>query len=422
MKRIALTFLIISLAMPLMAIFNSESYSLEADISGVSTGVKGFGWELFPLGTKFGFEKDFEMLKGEHEAEFKIEFEFTFNNRELSEDYDYLTGRPRWALRPGETGNFFGPDEWMNDTDWNDKDGERSLAYFNPRASINLYLEQGFWENPLDEGGTLFDIKLGLNSRFAMSLEEVSYSLRGHGGLDSPVFVNADGDRRKPFDSELPAYPWLNGSRNVLTNYIYLDLSLNMDRDTPTDAEAEEGLGVDFLFEAGPHWLLNNMTPEGIQSDYYRMELYAEQKMELFAVYQDNGWNWLNMYIGHSNTLRYTFGSVVPENKLPTDRLRGVFQDRIWIHFNGPQFMAGDCFTFIELNLYNTLLFGSVVNEGSGRTNAVELQSSFSTKFQLRLFGFIRLEYQLGYDFIRGIWPDKPEWWQNAALSFYVSL
>ena len=137
---------------------------------------------------------------------------------------------------------------------------------------------------------------------------------------------------------------------------------------------------------------------------------------------QENGWNWMNMYIGHSNTLKYVSGSVVPENKMPDDRLRGSLEDRIWIHFNGPQFMAGDCYTNIEFNLYNTLMFGPVANEIDNITRAVELQSSFSARFQLRLFGFLRFEYQVGYDFIRGIWPDHPSWWQNSALQFYVSI
>ncbi len=405
--------MLLMIAIPLSA----ESYTLEAFISGVSNGVKGFGLGLFPVGTKFGFEKFFTMIDGENDAELQVEFEFTINNRTLSSDYDYLTGRPRWALTHEEAaeGHFFG------DSRWNDG-GERSLSYFNPRAWIDIYLDQGFWTNPLYEDGTLFNVKIGLNSRFAMSIEEVSFSLPDHGGLLSPVFVTPGGEPRDPFTENLPAYPWLNGSRNVLTNYIYLVLSLNMDRDTPTDAEPEEGISVDLRFEAGPSWLLNNITPMGVQSDYYMAELYAEEKMELFAMYQENGWNWLNMYVGHSNTLRYTFGSVVPEDKLPGDRLRGVLQDRIWIHFTGPQFMAGDCYTNIELNLYNTLMFGSVANEIDSRTRAVELQSSFSARFQLRLFGFIRLEYQIGYDFIRGIWPEKPSWWQNSALTFYVSI
>ncbi len=395
----------------------AESSSLDAYIEAVSGGVKGFGLGLFPLGTTFGFEKYFQMLEDESRAEFQIELSFAFNNASLSKDYDYLTGRPRWMLDYDEQQkhHFFGG------AGWNDG-GERSLSYFNPRSSVDIYLDQGFWTNPLNEKGTLFNVRVGYNARYAMSLEEATFSLPGHGGLSSPVFVDMAGIPREPFTDVLPAYPWLNGSRNVFTDFLYLQLSLNMDRDTPTDAECEEGIGADLLLEAGPSWLFNNMTPMGVQSDYYLMSLYVEEKMAVFSVEQENGWNWMNMYIGHSNTLQYIAGPVVPENRLPLDRLRGGLQDRIWIHFNGPQFMAGDCYTNIEFNLYNTLMFGGIVNEVDGSTFAVELQSSFTARLQLRLFGFMRLEYQVGYDFIRGVWPDSPAWWQNSALQFYVSL
>ena len=410
MKKALLLVLCIFLMLPIAA----DSYSLDAFISGVSNGVKGFGLGLFPLGTTFGFEKYIQLFEGESKAEFQIELAFAFNNRTLDSNYDYLTGRPVWAMSSEERRNasVFGNESW----------GDRSLSYFNPRSDIDIYLDQGFWKNPLYDEGTLFNIKVGLNARYAMSLEEVSYSLPGHGGLSSPVFVYGNGGVRVPFDAPLPAYPWLSGSRNVYTDYLYLQLSLNMDRDTPTDAEPEEGLSVDFLLEYGPWWLLNNITPEGIQSDFVRAVLYSEQKMEIFSVMQDNGWYWVNMYVGHSDNLSYVWGSAIPENKLTTDRLRGTLQDRVWVHFTGPQFMAGDCYTNIELNLYNTLMFGGVANEMDGRTRAVELQTVFTARFQLKLFGFIRVEYQVGYDFIQGIWPDRPRWWQNSGISFYVSI
>ena len=408
--------LILTLLFLPLCIF-AESSSLDAYIESVSGGVKGFGLGLFPLGTTFGFERYIDLVPGENKAEFQIELNFAFNNRTLSDDYDYLTGRPRWVLSHDELKDY----HFFGDEGWNEG-GERSLSYFNPRSEIDIYLDQGFWDNPLNPYGSLLNVKVGYNARFAMALEEVTFSLPDHGGLSSLIFVHSDGTIREPFDESLPAYPWLNGSRNTFTDYLYMVIALNMDRDTPTDAEAEEGLGVDLLLEAGPKWLFNNLSENGVESDYFLARLYAEQKMEIFSIEQENGWTWMNLYIGHSNTLQYVFGPVVPENKLPLDRLRGTLQDRIWIHFTGPQFMAGDCYTNIEFNLYNTLAFGSVANEIDRRTRAVELQSSFSARLQLRLFGFIRFEYQVGYDFIRGIWPSEPSWWQNSALQFYVSL
>ncbi len=389
----------IAIALLLLPAAADPSYSLSAYISGVSQGVDGIGFGLFPIGTTFGFERLFPLVPGERDAEFQVEMSFAFNNRTIDTNFDYSTGLPIWFDRrisrlPAAT-------------------------YFNPRASIDVYLDQGFGDNPLYADGSLVNFRIGFNARYSMALERVDLSKAGND--DEPLFVDNGGNPRPPFDGRLPAYPWLEGNRQTYTDYLYLDAYLNLDRDTPTDAETEHGLSLDLSFDYGPRWLFNE-SPSRIQSDFYRLEAYLEEKMELFTVYQDNGWNWVNMYIGHSNTFRYTGGDVIPENMLPDDRLRAMIADRIWLHFTGPQFLAGDCFAFIELNLYNTLMFGGIANEIGSSSFALELQSSLSARVQVRLFGFIRLEYQVGYDFIRGIWPEYPRWWQNAALSFYVSV
>ena len=398
MRRVLPLILTVLAVFPAFAGEGDSSYSLDAYISGVSSGVDGIGYGLFPIGTTFGYEKYFQMVPGQKDAEFQFEMSFAFNNKTIDDDFDILTGSPRWA----------GDIETIDGT------------YFNPRASIDVYLDQGLWDNPLDQEGSLVNFRAGFNARFAMATEVLNLSRSDN--TDDPLFVDTNGLPKYPFDNDLPSYPWLSGDRQIYTDYVYFNTYLNLDRDTPTDAEAEHGFALEISLEYGPKWLFNNLSSSGVQSDFFRATLFVEEKMELFTVYQDNGWNWSNMYIGHSNTLRYTGGAVVPENKLPEDRLRGLLTDRIWLHFTGPQFLSGDCFAFIELNLYNYLRFGGVANEVGASSFAVELQSGFSACFQVRLFGFIRLEYQLGYDFIKGIWPEYPSWWQNATLSFYVSV
>ena len=390
-------------AMLLLLLFpaGADSYSLSAFISGVSNGPDSFGYNLFPLGTTFGFEKFFPIIDGLSDAEFQVEMNMAFNDTVISDLYDWRTGRPKWSMTKEEESDY----EFLSGT------------YFNPRAYIDVYLDQGFWVNPLYPDGTLFNVRLGFNSYFAAAVERLSLA----SGSGDPLFTDWGGNVNYPFNENIQAFPWLEGSRLLLSNMVYLGLFLNMDRDTPTDAEPEHGFAMEFWLEYSPWWLANSII-NGKQSDYLRTVLYAEEKLELFSVQQENGWNWVNMYFGHSNTLQYIAGDTVPQNKIPTDRLRGYVTDRIWLHFTGPQFLAGDCFTLIELNLYNTIRFGGVVNEIDSSTSAVELQSSFTALVQVRLFGFIRLEYQVGYDFIRGIWPEKPRWWQNAALSFYVSV
>ncbi len=413
-------FVLISvIALLLMPASAEESFTLSAFIDGVSGGVDGIGFSLFPIGTTFGYEHKFPLIPGLRPAEMEMKISMAFNDSTISSEYDWETGRPKWAISQEEENGY----EFLSGT------------YFNPRAYIDIHLNQGLWENPLDDKSALVDFRIGFNTRFSAALEQLNLSRPD--GTSDPLFVDWEGNPKHPFDGSVPAFPWLQGSRNIWTNYLYLEVEWNHDRDTPTDAEAEHGMGALLRFEYGPWWLLNSVTDAGVQSDYWLLALYGDQKLEIFTVKKDDGSNWANMYLGHSNTFAYIGGDTVPYEKvsdnnrnedgrlvvdrLSVDRLRGMFSDRIWLHFTGPQFF-GDCYPVIELNLYNTLRFGSVMNEVDNQTHAVELQSSLTLLVQLKLFGFIRLEYQVGYDFIRGIRPDRPRWWQNAALSFYVSL
>ena len=132
--------------------------------------------------------------------------------------------------------------------------------------------------------------------------------------------------------------------------------------------------------------------------------------------------NWANMYIAHSNSASYVGGDVVPEYKIPSARLRGNFSDQIWLTLTGPQFVAGDCYSYIKLTLKNNINFGHVVNEVSNSTVATELESYVGAYFHLRLFGFIRFDYECWYEFNMGLWADAPGWKQNASVNFYVSV
>ncbi|MGN0906109.1 MAG: hypothetical protein ACI4NM_03085, partial [Bullifex sp.] len=235
-------------------------------------------------------------------------------------------------------------------------------------------------------------------------------------------FVNPDGTPKAPFgpSSTFSTMPWLQGNRKYFTNYLELTTYWYMNKWTGTDAY--DGLYGQATVEYGPSWLANTISPKGINSDYWKASAYLEEKLTLFSVKQDDGKNWATMYVGHSNGLSYIGGTVVPDNKLPGDRLRYSAHDSIWLHFAGPQFIAGDCYTYIELRLTNNIYWGSVVNETPQKTNAIELQSDVYGVFHLRLFGFIRFDYSLGYCFNRGIYAADPYWWQSAELRFYVSV
>ena len=76
----------------------------------------------------------------------------------------------------------------------------------------------------------------------------------------------------------------------------------------------------------------------------------------------------------------------------------------------------------MEFSLYNTYYFGHVVNEVDQSTFAGEYASYFSAYYHLRLFGFVKFEYDLSYNFFRGIWPSFSSWNNKATLTFSVTL
>ncbi len=376
----------------------SDSISLSTSINGISGGEYAFGLGMFPLGTNFDFYKYFTIFPTlRNKAYFQTNLNFSFTGSSFG-GYDFYTGRPQWAEKTQIADNYSG-------------------KFFKPTAFWNIFLEQGFGTNPLDEGSSLIDLRIGFNSYYTMALEPLDLS---RGLTSTPTFVDADGNLLDRFSSEIPAYPWLQGSRRSLNNYMYTTLYLNMDVEDVKNTY--EGLYGYVGIEYGPKWFANDMFTKYPTSDFIRLHGYFEQNMILYEWKQDNGWNWNSMYVGHSNSASYIWGDIVPENKITTDRLRGMVSDRLWLTLTGPQFIAGDCYTYFTISLNNNLYWGGVANETDDKTRAVELKSSINMNFHLLLFGFINFDYSCGYNFIRGIWAQHPAWTQNAGISFYVSL
>lgn len=386
--------------------FAGYSISLNTSIDNVSGGEYSFGLGLFPVGTSFSFNKYFQMVPDyRHQAYFSTSMSFSFRNNWFG-GYDFNTGTPQWYLRyidQGEKGRDF-----YNGT------------YFNPYTTLNIYVQQPLGTNPVIGAGNLVTVRVGIETRFEMSLERLGLS-RGETGL---VFSDLDGNTLTPksyFNTSNTTYPWLQGDRNSLNNYMYLSTYWYFYRDS--GPSVWDGVYMDITAEYGPYWFANTVSPKNYRtSDYFRLSLYLKEAMSIFDSKQSNGYNWVNINVAHENSLAYVGGDTVPANKIPGDRLRGFFSDRISIRFTGPQFIAWDCYPYIEVALNNSLFFGHVVNEPSQETKAVELQSSITMLFHLRLFGFLHLEYTCGYNFIRGIHAAYPGWYQGAQLSFYVSI
>lgn len=404
MKRILITILLV-LLLPVLVF--ADSYTFSTSIGGVSNGANGFGWGLFPLGTSFSHAKSFSLM-GEKftNATFNVSTDFSFSDSYIESSYSFDGGVPYWSMTINER--------------WSEEMAKSFVSgrYFNPRGNLYLYLQQGFGINPVSKNDVLVNIRLAWNTRYSLALEGNPFLT----GVDYLNFVNPDGTPKAPFgpDTKLPSMPWLQDNRIAVNNNIALSTYWYFDKWTGTDAA--DGVYIDLTLEAGPSWLANTITPKGIISNYWKAYGYMSEKLTLFSVKQDNGMNWATMYIGHSNSYSYTGGDVIPENKIPGDRLRHSLSDAIWIHFAGPQFIAGDCYSYIELGLYNNIYFGNVVNEVSQSTQAIELQSSFSGLFHLRLFGFIRFDYSFGYVFNRGLYAANPYWYQSAEVRFYVTV
>lgn len=373
----------------------SDSQTLSTEISAVSNGISGFGMGLFPTGTTFRYYRNFAISDAlKNQAQFSIQFDFGLNNVDLG-SYDLETGTPQWAGADGG---------WLH---------EDADDYFRVHSTVNTYLQQGFGTNPVSGSGALVNVTLRFVSRFAKATEALDLTSPDDAIFNQPPFNDG---------SHIAAYPWLTGDRLVWNNYLALNTYWYF-RDYKTNTDNYDGAYLELSLEMGPWWLGNDITPDGVvTSDYYKALAYFEQRMMLLNVKRENGWNWVNVQLGHSNSVGYTWGDVIPEHKIQTDRLRGYANDSIWLRFTGPQFIAGDCYPYIQFTLYNNVSYGGVQNEVSGKSFGLELKSGVSGEFHLRLFGFIHVRYQFGYDFIKGFDLEGPSWWQNAQLGFYVSL
>lgn len=373
----------------------ADSLSLNTEINAVSTGISGFGFGLFPTGTTFRYYKgDIDLGDAfQHDATFSMQMEFGLGHPAIS-GYDYRTGYPWWA--DGGAQNTI------------------EKSYFRLYSQVNMYFEQGFGTNFVAGEGPLMYLNARWITRFAKASEPLALSQNGPSGatFTSPPFSN---------EERLPAYPWLEGDRSSWNNIVSFGASWSFRRSS-TRTSNYEGALLNANLEFGPSWLGNDILPGSVTSDFFGASMSLEEYITVFVITQDNGWNWLNLVVGHSNSLGYTWGDVIPEHRIQTDRLRGYFNDSLWLRFTGPQFIATDCYPYIQLSLNNNLSFGGVQNEVTGDVRGVELKSGVSVEIHLRLFGFIHVNYGFGYNFVRGFETNAPAWWQNAELGFYVSL
>ena len=194
------------------------------------------------------------------------------------------------------------------------------------------------------------------------------------------------------------AYPWLYGERTNLTTWMRIGAS----RDISTVKNLSY-LNISLSFEAGPWWLLNRVSNGGITlSDYYRIYASCSQSMLIKSEDQTISLRWLRISLSHSNSFSYTFGKIVPQNKLNSFRLRGYLTDSVSLGFSGPQILNSGTSVSVSISYDHSLYFGGFENEKSGKSRGLAYSSSLSTSFGLSVFNLVSFSYRLTWNIANG--------------------
>ena len=316
-------------------------------INGTQTGVKNIAGGYLPI--SFSIRKTAKLNIFEDEEKSTLTFNSGYSLSESTEyaSYDDETGHPRFSINSSER------------------------SFFNPTATLSLSLSQSFDK---------WNYSITLNSRYSQIEERLSSS-SGSGFYLSEKnsegkWVNKYSDKDKIYSS-----PWFYGERTNLTNYITLSGSRTF------SVKGLDYMSVALNFEAGPFWLLNNVSNGGITlSDYWRVSASSTQQIVLKNERQSINLRWLTITAQHSDSLSYTGGKISPQNKINSFRLRGVLSDTFSLNFSGPELYDSGTTISASLSYNNSLYFGGFQNERSGKDRGWAYSSNLSSSFNLRLF------------------------------------
>lgn len=343
---------IVLILFSILPLYSSTLFS-EA-INGTQTGVKNIAGGYLPI--SFSIRKTAKLNIFEDEEKSTLTFNSGYSLSESTEyaSYDDETGHPRFSINSSER------------------------SFFNPTATLSLSLSQSFDK---------WNYSITLNSRYSQIEERLSSS-SGSGFYLSEKnsegkWVNKYSDKDKIYSS-----PWFYGERTNLTNYITLSGSRTF------SVKGLDYMSVALNFEAGPFWLLNNVSNGGITlSDYWRVSASSTQQIVLKNERQSINLRWLTITAQHSDSLSYTGGKISPQNKINSFRLRGVLSDTFSLNFSGPELYDSGTTISASLSYNNSLYFGGFQNERSGKDRGWAYSSNLSSSFNLRLFGFISFYY-----------------------------
>ena len=348
-KKIIATLLVV-LIFIIEGAFAAED-TFKGSFTGSSGGLGNIGEGLFPFSVSWSKNKEITILDEDEYDKAHLVFSFSSSvTRDRDYGYNPMTGAPSWleTLPEGQGRNY--------------------NYYFKPSASINVSLSQKFEK---------WTLKGTVNTKYAHLMENLV-----SGVPSSLYFVNSDGSLKYSDKDAIAAYPWLYGERNNFTTSLGFTLSRSY------DVEGLDSMNVSVGVEMGPWWMLNSVSNGNRLSDYYRISGTAGESVRIKDTQQSINLRWLNITASHSNSFSYTFGRVVPKEKLNNNRLKGVLSDTLSLSFAGPQLYDASTSISASISLNNYLYFGEIANmKNSGFYYSYE--SYLSLSGNLNLFGLI---------------------------------
>ena len=348
-KKIIATLLVV-LIFIIEGAFAAED-TFKGSFTGSSGGLGNIGEGLFPFSVSWSKNKEITILDEDEYDKAHLVFSFSSSvTRDRDYGYNPMTGAPSWleTLPEGQGRNY--------------------NYYFKPSASINVSLSQKFEK---------WTLKGTINTKYAHLMEDLV-----SGVPSSLYFFNSDGSLKYSDKDAIAAYPWLYGERNNFTTSLGFTLSRSY------DVEGLDSMNVSVGVEMGPWWMLNSISNGNRLSDYYRISGTAGESVKIKDTQQSINLRWLNITASHSNSFSYTFGRVVPKEKLNNNRLKGVLSDTLSLSFAGPQLYDASTSISASISLNNYLYFGEIANmKNSGFYYSYE--SYLSLSGNLNLFGLI---------------------------------
>ena len=273
--------------------------------------------------------------------------------------------------------------------------------YFNPTASISMSLSQKF---------EFWTINGSFSTRYSHPMESLTISNQKDLGEVSLVFGNDYWDK-----DAIAAYPWFYGERNNFTANMGMSFSRNY------IVKGLDSMNVSLGFEMGPWWMLNSISNGNRLSDYYRISGSASQSVRLKNTEQSIKLRWISISASHSNSFSYTFGSIVPQHKIGSYRLRGSLSDTFSISVSGPQLYDSSTTISGSASLVNVLYFGSTEN-ARDKIYRASYDSYISLWGNMTLFGIVSFSFSGTRYLTSGLSGGKNYWSVVGEVSMSFNL